>query len=196
MGAAGVGATVYFGSEDSKEQIIEVSEAFDYAHKKGMFTILWCYVRNSGFKVDGVNYETSADLSGQANHLGVTIQADIIKQKLPTVNGGFKALNTGESSYGKLDERIYTELTTDNPIDMARYQLANCYMGKIPLISSGGGSGDNDLKDAVRSAVINNRAGGSGLFMGRKAFQKPFDEGVQILQAVQSVYLTDEVNLA
>lgn len=196
MGATGVGATVYFGSEDSRRQIQEVSDAFALAHELGMYTILWCYVRNGEFKQEGVNYETSADLSGQANHLGVTIEADIIKQKLPTVNGGFKAMNTGDSSYGKLDERMYTELSSDHPIDMTRYQLANTYMGKIPLISSGGGSGDNDLQQAVKTAVINKRAGGSGLIMGRKAFQRPMDEGVEILQAVQDVYLSEEITIA
>lgn len=196
MGATGIGATIYFGSEESTRQIQEVSEAFAYAHELGMYTILWCYVRNSAFKKDGTNYETSSDLSGQANHLGVTIQADIIKQKLPTVNEGFKAMNTGESSYGKLDERMYTELTSPHPIDMTRYQLANTYMGKIPLISSGGGSGENDLREAVKTAVINKRAGGSGLIMGRKAFQRPMAEGVEILQAVQDVYLSQEVTIA
>ncbi len=196
MGATGIGATIYFGSEESTRQIQEVSEAFAYAHQLGMYTILWCYVRNSGFKKDGINYETAADLSGQANHLGVTIGADIIKQKLPTTNGGFKAMNTGDSSYGKLDDRMYTELASDHPIDLTRYQLANTYMGKIPLISSGGGSGADDMREAVKTAVINKRAGGSGLIMGRKAFQRPMDDGVEILRAVQDVYLNDQVTIA
>ncbi|MEP7103595.1 MAG: class I fructose-bisphosphate aldolase [Candidatus Dojkabacteria bacterium] len=196
MGAAGVGATIYFGSEESTRQIQEVSQAFAKAHELGMFTILWCYTRNSAFKKDVIDYHTSADLTGQANHLGVTIEADIIKQKLPTVNGGFKALNSGNSSYGKLDDRMYSELSTDHPIDLAKYQVANCYMGKIPLINSGGASGDNDLQEAIETAVINKRAGGSGLILGRKAFQKPFDEGVKLLNAVQDVYLCKEVDLA
>lgn len=196
MGAVGIGATVYFGSPESNRQLIEVSRAFAEAHRLGMFTILWCYVRNSGFSVNGVNYEASADITGQANHLGVTIEADIIKQKLPENNAGYKAMNTGASSYGKLDERIYSDLTTDHPIDLTKYQVANCYMGKIPLISSGGASGENDLKEAVMTAVINKRAGGSGLIMGRKAFQRPMAEGVQLLQTVQDVYLCNEVTLA
>lgn len=197
VGAAGVGATIYFGSLTSDLEIQSVRQAFQEAHELGLFTVLWCYVRNSNFKIDGVNYETSADLTGQANYLGVSLGADIIKQKLPTCNGGFTALNTGNSSYGKLDEKIYSQLTTDHPIDLARYQLANCFMGKIPLISSGGDSyGGDDIKQAVISAVINKRAGGSGLIMGRKAFKKPFDEGVKIIQAVQDVYLTSEISLA
>jgi class I fructose-bisphosphate aldolase len=196
MGAVGIGATVYFGSEESTRQIQEVSAAFAKAHELGMFTILWCYTRNSAFKLDGKDYHTSADLSGQANYMGVTIEADIIKQKLPTINGGYKALNTGSTSYGKLDERMYTELVTDHPIDMVKYQLANCYMGKIPLINSGGASGDNDLVEAVETAVINKRAGGSGLILGRKAFQKNFEDGVKLLKAVQDVYLCNEVDLA
>jgi class I fructose-bisphosphate aldolase len=161
-----------------------------------MFTVLWCYLRNNHFKKDDHDYHLSADLTGQANHLGVTIEADIIKQKLPENNGGYKALNTGNSSYGKLDQRIYTNLTSDNPIDLTRYQLANCYMGKIPLINSGGSSGDNDFQDAVKTAVINKRAGGSGLIMGRKAFQRSFEEGVQILQLVQDVYLDKDIKIA
>lgn len=196
MGAKGVGATVYFGSQESNRQLQEVSKAFSEAHRLGMFTILWCYVRNPGFKVDGVSYEAAADITGQANHLGVTIEADIIKQKLPENNAGYRALNTGGSTYGKLDERMYTELVTDHPIDMAKYQVANCYMGKIPLISSGGASGENDLKEALVTAVINKRAGGSGLILGRKAFQRPMNEGVSILNAVQDVYLCKEIGLA
>ncbi|XWX03567.1 class I fructose-bisphosphate aldolase [Aggregatilineales bacterium SYSU G02658] len=196
MGAVAVGATVYFGSEESNRQIQEVSEAFAYAHELGMVTVLWCYMRNSHFKVNGVNHETAADLTGQANHLGVTIEADIIKQKLPTHNGGFKALNTGGSSYGKLDERIYSQLTSDHPIDLTRYQLANGYMGRIGLISSGGASGANDFAEAVETAVINKRAGGMGLISGRKAFQRPMDEGAKLLHAIQDVYLSPEVTIA
>lgn len=196
MGARGVGATIYFGSPESTRQLQEVSQAFALAHELGMFTILWCYTRNSGFKKDGVDYHTSADLSGQANHLGVTIEADIVKQKLPTLNGGYKALNTGDSSYGKLDERMYTDLCTDHPIDLTKYQVANGYLGKIPLISSGGASGNNDLQEAIETAVINKRAGGSGLILGRKAFQKPFEEGIKLLNAVQDVYLCPEVTIA
>ncbi|MEO0793668.1 MAG: class I fructose-bisphosphate aldolase [Verrucomicrobiota bacterium] len=196
MGAAAIGATIYFGSEESNRQIIEVAEAFYRAHELGMATILWCYTRNNAFKKDGVDYHVSADLTGQANHLGVTIEADIIKQKLPENNGGYKALNTGGSSYGKLDERIYTELTSDNPIDLTRYQIANCYMGRQPLINSGGASGDNDFGDAVKTAVINKRAGGAGLISGRKAFQRPIDEGAKLLQTIQDVYLCDDVTIA
>lgn len=196
MGAVAVGATVYFGSEESNRQIQEVSEAFAYAHELGMVTVLWCYMRNPQFKVNKINHETSADLSGQANHLGVTIQADIIKQKLPTQNGGFKALNTGGSSYGKLDERIYSHLTSDHPIDLTRYQLANGYMGRIGLISSGGASGENDFAEAVETAVINKRAGGMGLISGRKAFQRPMAEGAQLLQTIQDVYLSPDVTIA
>lgn len=196
MGAKGVGATIYFGSKESNRQLQEVSQAFAEAHRLGMFTVLWCYVRNPGFKKDGVNYELSADITGQANHLGVTIEADIIKQKLPELNGGFKALSTAESSYGKLEERIYTQLSSDHPIDLAKYQVANCYMGKIPLISSGGASGQNDLKEAVELAVINKRAGGSGLILGRKAFQHSLEEGIKIINAVQDVYLSQEITIA
>ena len=196
MGCVGVGATVYFGSDESARQLVEVSEAFSRAHELGMTTILWCYMRNSAFKVDGVNHETSADLTGQANHLGVTIQADIIKQKQPDCNGGFKALNAGNSSYGKLDERIYSKLTSDHPIDLTRYQVANCYMGRAGLINSGGGSGKNDLQEAVRTAVINKRAGGMGLISGRKAFQKPMEDGVELLHAIQDVYLDKQVTIA
>ncbi|CAM3341949.1 class I fructose-bisphosphate aldolase [Rhodothermus bifroesti] len=197
MGCLGVGATVYFGSPESRRQLQEVSEAFAYAHELGMVTILWCYLRNNAFKVNGVNHETAADLTGQANHLGVTIEADIIKQKQPTHNGGYKALNTGDSSYGKLDERIYTELTSEHPIDLTRYQVANCYMGRCGLINSGGGSkGKDDLREAVRTAVINKRAGGMGLISGRKAFQRPMSEGVALLHAIQDVYLNTEITIA
>jgi len=197
LGAAAIGATVYFGSEQSGRQIVEIAQAFEEAHSLGMATILWCYIRNNAFKKDGVDYHTSADLTGQANHLGVTIQADIIKQKLPTNNGGYKALNTGGSSYGKLDERIYTELTSDNPIDLCRYQVLNCYMGRAGLINSGGESkGASDMQEAVRTAVINKRAGGMGLISGRKAFQRPMKEGVGILNAIQDVYLDKSITLA
>ncbi|QYY34980.1 class I fructose-bisphosphate aldolase [Ruficoccus sp. ZRK36] len=196
MGAAAVGATIYFGSEESNRQIIEVSEAFARAHELGMATILWCYLRNPAFKKDGTDYHVSADLTGQANHLGVTIQADIIKQKLPENNGGYKALNMGNSSYGKIDERVYTELTTDHPIDLTRYQVANCYMGRQGLINSGGASGSNDFGDAVKTAVVNKRAGGMGLISGRKAFQRPLAEGVKLLNAIQDVYLCPEVTIA
>jgi fructose-bisphosphate aldolase, class I len=196
LGAVGVGATVYFGSPESSRQIQEVSKAFSRAHELGMFTILWCYLRNPEFKQNGVDYHVSADLSGQANYLGVTIQADIIKQKLPENNGGYKALNTKENPYGKSDEKIYTQLSSQNQIDLTRYQLANCYMGRMPLINSGGADGDNDLQDAVKTAVINKRAGGSGLILGRKAFKKDLDEGVEILNTVQDVYLCEEITLA
>ncbi|MHB8626164.1 MAG: class I fructose-bisphosphate aldolase [Aggregatilineales bacterium] len=197
MGAVAVGATVYFGSPESTRQLIEVSEAFYHAHELGLATILWCYTRNPALKVNGVNYETAADLTGQANHLGVTIQADIIKQKLPTTNGGFKALNTGTSSYGKLDERMYTELANDHPIDLTRYQVLNCYMGRAGLINSGGASsGEGDLAEAVETAVINKRAGGMGLISGRKAFQRPMAEGVALLNAIQDVYLNSDVTVA
>jgi class I fructose-bisphosphate aldolase len=195
MGAAAVGATIYFGSNNASRQIIEVSEAFAAAHEFGMATILWCYTRNEAFKKDK-DYHVSADLTGQANHLGVTIQADIIKQKLPENNGGYKALNTGGSSYGKLDERIYTELTSDHPIDLTRYQVANCYMGRAGLINSGGASGANDFAEAVRTAVVNKRAGGMGLISGRKAFQRPMAEGVKLLQTIQDVYLNEAVTVA
>ncbi|MBT1698944.1 class I fructose-bisphosphate aldolase [Fulvivirgaceae bacterium PWU4] len=197
LGAAAIGATIYFGSDQSTRQIIEVAQAFERAHELGMGTILWCYIRNNAFKKDGVDYHVSADLTGQANHLGVTIQADIIKQKLAENNGGYKALNTGGSSYGKLDEKIYTELSSDHPIDLCRYQVLNCYMGRAGLISSGGESkGASDLADAVRTAVINKRAGGTGLISGRKAFQRPMKEGVEILNAIQDVYLDKSVDLA
>jgi len=194
MGAKGVGATIYFGSEESKRQMQEVAEAFELAHQKGMFTILWCYIRNDGFKVDGNDYHASADLTGQANHIGVTLGADIIKQKLPTNNGGYKVINE-KTKYGKFDERMYSELASEHPIDLCRYQVTNCYMGRIGLINSGGESGNNDLQDAVVTAVINKRAGGTGLILGRKAFQKPFDEGVKIINAVQDVYLCGEVGV-
>jgi class I fructose-bisphosphate aldolase len=196
MGAAAVGATIYFGSEESGRQIVEVAQAFALAHELGMATVLWCYTRNAAFKKDK-DYHVSADLTGQANHLGVTIQADIIKQKLPENNGGFKALNTGGSSYGKLDERIYTELCSDHPIDLCRYQVANCYMGRAGLINSGGASsGASDLHDAVFTAVVNKRAGGMGMISGRKAFQRPMDEGIGLLNAIQDAYLCDEVTIA
>jgi class I fructose-bisphosphate aldolase len=196
MGAAAIGATIYFGSEESNRQIQEVADAFERAHELGMATILWCYTRNSAFKVDGKDYHASADLTGQANHIGVTIQADIIKQKQATNNGGYKALNMGDSSYGKLDERIYSELSSDHPIDLTRYQVANCYMGRSGLINSGGGSGDNDFAQAVRTAVINKRAGGMGLISGRKAFQRPMDEGVKLLNFIQDVYLDENIDVA
>lgn len=196
QGCVAIGATIYFGSPESGRQIVEVSKAFSEAHSLGMATILWCYLRNSAFKVGSVNHEVSADLTGQGNHLGSTIEADIVKQKLPECNGGFKALNTGSSSYGKLDERMYTELTTDHIIDLTRYQVANGYMGRIGLINSGGGSGANDLQDAIKTAVINKRAGGMGLISGRKAFQKPMKDGVAILNAIQDVYLCKEVTVA
>jgi len=196
MGCVAVGATVYFGSDDSNRQIVEVSKAFARAHELGMATILWCYVRNGGFNIDGVNHETSADLTGQANHIGTTIEADIIKQKQPVSNGGYLALNAGDSSYGKLDPRIYDELTSDHPIDLTRYQVANCFMGRAGLINSGGGSGTNDLQQAVRTAVINKRAGGMGLISGRKAFQRPMGDGVGILNAIQDVYLNEGITVA
>ena len=197
LGAVAVGATIYFGSDNSTRQIVEVAKAFEEAHQLGMATILWCYTRNNAFKKDGKDYHVSADLTGQANHLGVTIQADIIKQKLAENNGGYKALNTGGSTYGKLDERIYTQLTSDHPIDLCRYQVANCYMGRAGLINSGGESkGASDLADAVRTAVINKRAGGMGLISGRKAFQRPMKEGVGILNAIQEVYLDSSIDVA
>ncbi len=196
MGAAAIGATIYFGSQESNRQIQEVARAFERAHELGMATILWCYTRNSSFKQNGVDYHSAADLTGQANHLGVTLQADIIKQKLPVNNGGYKALNMGDSSYGKLDERIYTELTSDNEIDLTRYQVANCYMGRAGLINSGGASGENDFAQAVRTAVVNKRAGGMGLISGRKAFQRPMDEGVKLLNLIQDVYLDENITIA
>jgi class I fructose-bisphosphate aldolase len=196
MGAAAVGATIYFGSPESSRQIIEVSEAFAMAHDLGMATILWCYIRNSAFKTSEKDFHVAADLTGQANHLGVTINADIIKQKLPENNGGYSALNMGGSSYGKLDKRMYTELSSDHPIDLCRYQVANCYMGRIGLINSGGASGENDMSEAIATAVINKRAGGMGLISGRKAFQKPMNEGIALLQGIQDVYLCKEITVA
>ena len=196
MGAVAVGATIYYGSVESGRQIVEVSQAFKTAHEMGMATILWCYLRNSEFKRDGKDYHLSADLSGQANHLGVTIEADIVKQKLPLLNGGYKAMNIGSSSYGKLDEKMYTDLSSDHPIDLCRYQVINSYMGRSGLINSGGASGKNDLAQAVRTAVINKRAGGMGLISGRKAFQKPMADGIEILNAIQAVYLCDEIKVA
>ena len=192
LGAAGVGATIYFGSEESTRQIQEVAEAFYRAHECGLFTVLWCYLRNSGFKVDGTDYHAAADLTAQANHIGVTIEADIIKQKLPENNGGYNALG-----FGKTHPLVYDELTTDHPIDLTRWQVANCYMGRIGLINSGGASsGASDLAEAVRTAVINKRAGGLGLISGRKAFQRPVAEGVELLNAIQDVYLSDSVTIA
>jgi class I fructose-bisphosphate aldolase len=196
MGCAAIGATIYFGSEESSRQIQEVTQAFAHAHELGMGTILWCYLRSPGFKKDGVDYHSAADLTGQANHIGATIEADIVKQKLPTNNFGYKALNAGDSSYGKLDERIYNDLASDHPIDLCRYQVANGYMGRIGLINSGGASGENDLQQAIQTAVVNKRAGGMGLISGRKAFQKPRAEGVALLNAIQDVYLTPEVTIA
>lgn len=196
MGAVGIGATIYFGSPESKRQISEVSEAFAQAHRFGMITILWCYLRSSAFTVDGKDYSESADLTGQANYLGVTIEADIVKQKLPTLNGGYKALNKDGKKFGKYSDLMYTELSSDHPIDLCRYQVANGYMGRIGLISSGGASGKDDLKGAVYTAVVNKRAGGSGLILGRKAFQKSMEEGIKIIQAVQDVYACEEVTIA
>lgn len=195
IGAAAVGATVYFGSEHSHRQIIEVSEAFSYAHELGMATILWCYLRNDAFKKDK-DYHVSADLTGQANHLGVTIQADIIKQKLPENNGGYTAMNMGTSGYGKIDKRVYTELTSDHPIDLTRYQVANCYMGKVGLINSGGASGENDFAEAAITAIVNKRAGGCGLISGRKAFQRPMPDGIKLLNLIQDIYLCKDVSIA
>lgn len=192
MGAAAVGATIYFGSDESSRQIQEVANAFEEAHELGMATILWCYLRNSGFKKDGKDYHTAADLTGQANHLGVTIQADIIKQKLPTNNGGYTAVN-----FGKTHAKVYSELSSDHPIDLCRYQVANCYMGRMGLINSGGESkGASDLSDAVTTAVINKRAGGQGLISGRKAFQKPMKDGIELLNMIQEVYLSKEITIA
>ena len=192
MGALGVGATIYWGSAESARQLKEVAEAFEYAHQLGMATILWCYTRNNGFKVDGVDYHTSADLTGQANHLGVTLQADIIKQKLPTNNGGYLA-----TKHGKTSKYVYETLTTEHPIDLCRYQLMNCYMGRVGLINSGGESkGASDLADALETAVINKRAGGMGLILGRKAFQRPMNQGVEMLQAIQDVYLDNSITIA
>ena len=192
LGATAVGATIYFGSDDSNRQIIEIAEAFERAHELGMSTILWCYLRNSDFKKDGVDYHTASDITAQANHLGVTIQADIIKQKLPTNNGGYKAIN-----FGKTHDKVYSELSSDHPIDLCRYQVANCYMGRAGLINSGGASsGASDLAEAVTTAVVNKRAGGHGLISGRKAFQRPMNEGVELLNAIQDVYLSKEVSIS
>ncbi|MEM6724539.1 MAG: class I fructose-bisphosphate aldolase [Bacteroidota bacterium] len=191
MGAVAIGATIYFGNETSNRQLIEVAEAFEYAHELGMATILWCYTRNNGFKHDGTDYHTATDLTSQAIHLGVTIQADIIKQKLPTLNGGFKAIG-----FGKYHDKMYSELSSDHPIDLTRYQVLNSYNGRAGVINSGGASGDNDFADAIATAVVNKRAGGSGLILGRKAFQKPFDEGVKLLNAVQDVYLDQDITIA
>ena len=194
LGAVAVGATIYFGSEESGRQIVEVAEAFERAHELGMATILWCYMRNNGFKKDGVDYHTAADLTGQANHLGVTIQADIIKQKLPTNNGGYNALN-----FGKTHKKVYSDLSSDHPIDLTRYQVLNCYSGKIGLINSGGastGAAQSDLSEAVATAVINKRAGGHGLISGRKAFQKPFKDGISLLNSIQDVYLEKQITIA
>jgi class I fructose-bisphosphate aldolase len=192
MGAAAVGATIYFGSEESRRQIVDIAKAFEYAHELGMTTILWCYLRNSSFKKDGVDYHSATDLTSQANHIGVTIKADIVKQKLPTNNGGFKAIN-----FAKWDERMYSELSSDHPIDLCRYQVANGYMGRVGLINSGGEShGASDLKDAVYTAVVNKRAGGMGLICGRKAFQRPMKEGVELINTIQDVYLDKDITLA
>ncbi|MCM1138083.1 MAG: class I fructose-bisphosphate aldolase [Duncaniella sp.] len=192
MGAAAVGATVYFGSEESRNQLVQVADTFEYAHELGMVTVLWCYLRNNNFKKDGVDYHTAADLTGQANRIGVTIKADIVKQKLPTCNGGFKAIG-----FGRYDDKMYTNLTTDNPIDLCRYQVANGYMGRVGLINSGGASnGASDLNDAVFTAVVNKRAGGMGLICGRKAFQRPMNEGIKLLHTIQDVYLDKEITIA
>lgn len=196
MGAAAVGATIYFGSDESNAQIIEVAEAFEKAHELGMATVLWCYIRSNDFVVDGTDYHSSADLTAQANHLGVTIQADIIKQKLPTNDGGYVALNLHGTSYGKFDKKMYETMVSDHPIDLARLQVANCYMGRAGLINSGGACGDNDMQEAVATAVINKRAGGVGLISGRKAFQRPLKEGVELLNAIQDVYLSNDINIA
>lgn len=196
MGAAAVGATIYFGSAESTRQITEISHVFQQAHELGMATILWCYTRNSGFKIGDKDYHTSADLTGQANHLGVTIEADIIKQKLPELNGGYEALNKEKKGYGKYDARMYTDLATDHPIDLCRYQVVNNYMGRMGLINSGGASGKHDMNEAVKTAVINKRAGGMGLISGRKAFQRPMAEGVKLLNAIQDVYLSKEITVA
>jgi len=191
LGAVAVGATIYFGHETSNRQIQEISQAFQMAHELGMVTILWAYLRNDGFKKDGKDYHTSADLTGQANHIGVTIEADIIKQKAPTNNGGYKAIN-----FGKTSDKVYSELTSDHPIDLTRYQLINCYSGRAGLINSGGGSGSNDFADAVKTAVVNKRAGGMGMIMGRKAFQRPMAEGVKLMNAVQDVYADKSISIA
>lgn len=192
MGAMAVGATIYFGSPESHRQIVEIAQAFEYAHELGMVTILWCYLRNNAFKTEDGDFHTSADLTGQANHIGVTIKADVIKQKLPTINGGFQELN-----FGKYDKRMYEQLSSSHPIDLCRYQVANCFMGRVGLINSGGEShGDSDLREAVITAVVNKRAGGMGLISGRKAFQKPMDDGVELLHTIQDVYLDNNIQLA
>lgn len=196
MGAVAVGATIYFGSAESRRQITEVSEAFRIAHDLGMFTILWCYLRNPMFKVDGVDYHTAADLTAQANHLGVTIKADIVKQKLPETNGGYVAVSSLGKEFGKTNKKVYDELTSPHPIDLTRYQVVNCYMGRAGLINSGGASGKNDVAEAVRTAVINKRAGGMGLISGRKAFQRPMGEGIKLLNAIQDVYIDSEITIA
>jgi len=196
MGAVAVGATIYFGSAESRRQITEVTEAFRIAHDLGMFTILWCYLRNPAFKVDGTDYHTAADLTGQANHLGVTIKADIIKQKLPESNGGYPAVSSLGKEFGKTNKKVYNELASEHPIDLTRYQVVNCYMGRAGLINSGGASGENDMAEAVRTAVINKRAGGMGLISGRKAFQRPMAEGVKLLHAIQDVYLDTGITIA
>lgn len=197
MGAVAVGATIYFGSPESRREIVNVSAAFKRAHELGMGTILWCYLRNPAFTVDGVNYEASADMTGQGNHLGATVEADIVKQKQPTNNGGFKAVRTAtDSNFSKINEKMYTDLATDHPIDLTRYQVINSYMGRIGLINSGGASGENDLAQAVKTAVINKRAGGMGLISGRKAFQKPMKDGIELLNAIQDVYLNNDVTIA
>ncbi len=197
LGAAGVGATIYFGSEESRRQIVDIAKAFEEAHQLGMFTVLWCYLRNPAFKTAEADFHVAADLTGQANHLGVTIEADIIKQKLPENNGGYTALNQNGASYGKTHKLVYEKLSSDHPIDLCRYQVANCYMGRAGLINSGGASsGATDLAEAVTTAVINKRAGGMGLISGRKAFQRPIEEGAGLLQAIQDVYLSPEVTIA
>jgi class I fructose-bisphosphate aldolase len=195
MGAVAVGATIYFGSDQSRRQIMEIADAFSYAHERGLATVLWCYLRNDDFNVDGVDYHAAADLTAQANHLGCTIEADIIKQKLPTNNRGYVAMNAN-GSFGKYDKTMYDTLCTDHPIDLCRWQVANCYMGRAGLINSGGASGENDFAQAVRTAVINKRAGGTGLISGRKAFQRPMDEGVKLLGAIQDVFLDDSIGIA
>lgn len=191
MGATAVGATVYFGSEESRRQIQEISEAFEHAHELGMVTVLWAYLRNSAFKHEGTDYHVAADLTGQANHLAATIDADIIKQKQAQTNNGYNTIQ-----FGKTHPKVYSELTTDHPVDLVRYQVANCYMGRVGMINSGGASGDDDLRQAIRTAVINKRAGGMGLISGRKAFQKPFEEGIKLLNAIQNVYLSKTVTIA
>ena len=196
LGAAGIGATIYFGSPESSRQLQEIREAFSYAHELGMFCVLWCYLRNSHFKVNGVDYHDSADLTGQANHMGATIEADIIKQKLPTKNYGYKAMEEKYGKYGKWNEKMYEKLATDHPIDLVRYQVVHNYMGRVGLINSGGPSGKNDLRDAVKTAILNKRGGGMGLISGRKAFQKPMEEGIKLLHAIQDVYLNPEITIA